>query len=153
MITGDSTGHLQIWDSITGNLISVFSQQHSDAIVWMALSPDGTQLASASLDATVKVWDIPSGEQLINILAYPVGTTSTIVAFSPDGTRLATVGDLDETARIWETATGQELFSFSLQRRIVGGIVAIMNSCLVKIMIIYSRLMDVPERLPFLGNK
>jgi WD40 repeat protein len=52
------------------------------------------------------VWDAGSGDELAALEAHERGVWG--VAFSPDGTRIATVS-FDETARVWDAATGQEL--------------------------------------------
>ena len=44
------------------------------------------------------MWDPVTGEQQLQVRATPVGVRA--VAFSPDGTRLATGGG--NTARIWD---------------------------------------------------
>jgi WD40 repeat protein len=55
-------------------------------VVGVAFAPDGTTLASASLDGTVKVWDTTSATLIHEIEKMPVPTG---VAFSPDGSMLA----------------------------------------------------------------
>src|SRR5262249_6684183 len=50
----------------------------------LAFRPDGMTLASAGRD--VKLWDIATGEQLLDL---SIGDRSVAVAFSPDGNRLA----------------------------------------------------------------
>ena len=37
-------------------------QGHSDLVISVAYSSDGTQLASGSYDNTVRIWDLASGE-------------------------------------------------------------------------------------------
>jgi tetratricopeptide (TPR) repeat protein len=74
----------------------------------VAFSPDGTRLASGSVDKTVKVWDAQTGQETLALRGHTNGVTS--VAFNPDGTRLAS-GSADKTVTIWDSVTGKGLLS------------------------------------------
>ena len=60
---------------------------HSDMVSRMAYAPDGSILATASEDTTVRLWDAATGEVrgLLKGHSFPVDS----VAFSPDGKLLA----------------------------------------------------------------
>lgn len=72
-------------------------------LVW---SPDGSLLASASFDNTLRIWDADSG-QLVRTLSGHVLPVY-CAAWSPDGRILAS-GSNDTTVRIWDMASGQTL--------------------------------------------
>ena len=74
----------------------------------VAVSSDGTRLASASDDGTVKVWDAATGLELLSFATEHRGISIFGLAFSPDGARIATASD-DQTAKVWDAATGQQL--------------------------------------------
>jgi hypothetical protein len=73
---------------------------HTGGVLSCAFSPDGTLLATASDDRTVRLWDVTTSAELA-VLTHPGWVED--CAFSPDGTLLATASH-DQTIRIWTVA-------------------------------------------------
>ena len=73
---------------------------HAGPITSVAFSPDGTLLASASADRTVRLWAIHAGTgaPVQTLRSHAAAVTS--VAFSPDGTLLASAS-FDGTVKLW----------------------------------------------------
>jgi ribosome assembly protein 4 len=79
---------------------------HSEAILSVHFSPDGSQLASGSGDATVRIWDLNT-EMPHHTLQ---GHTSWVlcVAWSPDAKLIAS-GGKDNLIKVWEGQSGKKL--------------------------------------------
>jgi WD40 repeat protein/tRNA A-37 threonylcarbamoyl transferase component Bud32 len=97
---------MMVWDSGSGQDLRKL-QGHMDQVFSVAFSPDGTRLAAACGDGTVKLWDVVSGQPLHTLKGHTKWVSS--VAFSPDGKRLVTAGSTDRAVKLWDVATGQQL--------------------------------------------
>jgi eukaryotic-like serine/threonine-protein kinase len=77
----------------------------------VAFSPDGKRLVTGGEGHTVKVWDVPTGNDLQTLRGH-TGFVYT-VAFSPDGEGrwIASAGE-DSTVKVWDSRTGRLVRSF-----------------------------------------
>jgi len=82
---------------------------HRSMIARVRFSPDGSRLATASLDGNARVWDTATGRLVLQLEAVFQGDTARGVAFSPDGKWLAVCGAGGHVggARIFEVQTGR----------------------------------------------
>jgi WD40 repeat protein len=69
---------------------------HKKLVTSLAFSPDCRTLASASLDETIKLWEVASGRERLTLR----GRVRDDVVFSPDGKLLAAGGA--SSARLWD---------------------------------------------------
>jgi WD40 repeat protein len=102
-------GTLQLWQVQTGIVKTTFRSLGPGlmrSLVLSAYSPDGQILATES-EAQLMLWRVATGEQ------FAVGRGSQValsLAFSPDGTVLATGGS-GHVITLWDVASGRELAS------------------------------------------
>jgi cytochrome c len=94
--TAGADGRIAIWNADNTRPDAVL-EGHTAPIAALAVSPDGTTLASASWDQTVRLWPLAGGAPRVLD-----GHTQNVngVAFAPDGRNLVSVG-YDQSLRIW----------------------------------------------------
>lgn len=73
-------------------------EDHDGTVQSVSFSPDGTKIASASYDNTVKLWN-QNGEELKTLTKHTQPVMS--VSFSFDNQRIATTS-LDKTVKLWD---------------------------------------------------
>jgi WD40 repeat protein/uncharacterized caspase-like protein len=107
-------GKLRFWDPATGQLLRSIDA-HYYAITSLAISPDGSRIATGSgydqvtqgrlitSIQTLRIWDAKSGKML-----HSIGPNAAVnaVAFSPDGQQVLSGSD-DNQLILWDGASGQ----------------------------------------------
>jgi WD40 repeat protein len=82
---------------------------HSAWVTAVAFSVDGQRLASGSWDRSVKLWNVPTGQELTTVGSK--GKEVEAVAFSRNGQWLATENSAN-MATLWDATTGAEIRTF-----------------------------------------
>jgi cytochrome c len=101
MATAGADARIAIWTAGRQQPDEVF-EGHRAPIASLAVSPDGSMLASASLDDTVRLWPLGSGTKRV-LEGHSQHVNG--VAFMPDGKSLISVG-YDLALRIWPLPDG-----------------------------------------------
>jgi WD40 repeat protein len=113
VISGDYGGKLIWWNLETGRVIRTLETAHRRQIRQLAISPDGTKLASVADDMLCKLWNVSTGELLHEMRGHAertpthFGSMLYCCAFSNDGRHLAT-GDRVGHVVIWDVAGGTQ---------------------------------------------
>ncbi|XDB00214.1 c-type cytochrome [Sulfitobacter sp. LCG007] len=100
---GDDFGVL-LWDVAGGTSREL--GRHLGKVIRLALSPDGTRVASASWDGTLGLWPLSGTGAPLTLEGHGGGVND--VAFSPDGARLYSAS-ADGTIRVWDATTGDPI--------------------------------------------
>lgn len=79
---------------------------HSEAVLVVSFSPDGTKLISGSGDCTIRVWDLNT-ETAVKVLKEHTAWVQAL-AWSPDGKRFAS-GSRDSRIIVWDGVTFSRL--------------------------------------------
>jgi len=95
---------VRLWEGTTGS--SRILGYHLGKVIQLAVSPDGTSVASASWDGTARIWSLNDDAPPVEINGHNSSVND--VAFSPDGGRLYSAS-ADGTIRVWDTGSGRSI--------------------------------------------
>lgn len=90
---------------------------HAGPIRDVSFRPGGQLIASASEDATIKLWNVQNYREVGTLTGHRYGVLS--LAFSPDGSLLAS-GSRDQSSRLWLVDARAPFGKFSHDRAVQG---------------------------------
>ncbi|XP_047739280.1 WD repeat-containing protein 61 isoform X1 [Hyalella azteca] len=122
LVTGGLDDTVRVWkwvdsdDGSGGGQLSKLHtlEGHSLGVISTAVNPAGTIAASSSLDSTIKLWNLHTGEQMESLDCSPVESWS--VVFSPCGQHVAT-GNHAGKINIYQAKGGEHVSTLDTRGR------------------------------------
>lgn len=120
LVLGPSWGAsplIQVRNAATGQ-VEQRLEGHSDTIYTMALSPDGSMLASGSADRTIRLWDMRTGKTRRSLSGHE--KTIRNIAFSPCGKLLASGSDGSmNNLWLWNVESGRSIHRLNVSSAVL----------------------------------
>ena len=118
LVSGTSTGEIQMWDVATGEALVAFAKSKAMRARALAFSPDGALLA-AGTQGYIHLWEVDTANKLLSIdTGHRRDRPSThsaellkLLVFSPDGEVLVSGFDTG-TIQLWDVKTGDKIATF-----------------------------------------
>jgi hypothetical protein len=126
--SGGDDGTVQIWNPTMGKQVFTYNGYAGTGqyveVVTLAWSPDGRRIVSSATVSgpgpnlpDVRVWDASTGKTLASYnghLPHTAGNSNVVgqVAWSPDGTLIASAGGYDKTVQVWDASTGKTILTY-----------------------------------------
>lgn len=90
---------------------------HEQDVQSVAITPDGTEIASGSFDGTIKIWNLKTGELIQTLTGHSdAGEIISSIAISPDGkTLVSSSNSYGGTIKVWDLSTGFLLYTLKAQ--------------------------------------
>ena len=108
VVTGSDDKSTKIWDA---NGQVMLSTMHSDVVNSVGWSPDGWYVVSG-VGRRAELCDAGSGAVLRSFLGHAGTVVSGALSPGPTGGAYVVTGSADNTSRVWDAATGEELRCF-----------------------------------------
>lgn len=99
------SGDVKFFSCSSGELIKDLGRVHSDSVLGLRFSPDGSQLASSSADRTIRILNSMTGEVERTLEGHTHHVLA--LAWQDAGVELATAG-ADQTVKVWDPASGSQ---------------------------------------------
>lgn len=100
--------NFHLLDVTTGELIREYIG-HTDGVLAIDISQDGTQIVSGSFDNDVRIWNFFDGDMLMLLEGHSDRILD--VSFNPDGTSVVSSSN-DTTMRLWDLSSGITLHTY-----------------------------------------
>jgi WD40 repeat protein len=98
------SGEVKIFNTADGALVRALTEPHSDGVLGVAFSPDGSRIATCGADKYVKVFDTATGAMVRPFEGHTDYVLN--VSWRSDSRSLASCG-ADNTIRVWNVDTGE----------------------------------------------
>lgn len=123
IVATSNTDGVHVWDLKTRKTVG--QRIGTSDVTALAISIDGSSVATGSWDGTVQIWDTASGRPRgKSLLAGQHGTSNRVLglAFSPDGQRIVTSVQ-GGYLQLWDIAIGQTIGDPAIARTVSGSVV------------------------------
>jgi len=101
VVTSDSEGVARVWNVASGEVVSEL-RGHTDFVAFVAASPIGDRIATASDDGTVRIWRLGPGVSLVDISREGFAWAA---EYTTDGSGVLTAGE-SGSVDVWDAESG-----------------------------------------------